>query len=212
MENHGLDLDRCAGSCDKTGTSTTGEQGRGFFSEEIIKTLENIIPEKYREQLMCLHLQLSVILRVISYTGQIDVDAFQKLCLDFSYNVIQNFSFAWFNHTLHATVHHAPELIIRNDGYSLGSLSEEGLEANNKDIRNYLLTHCRKTSPIHKLNDVMNRLLERSHPLILQCIESQHSQKHCTECGSKDHTIRSHSRKMSSPNKCYDSLFLDMIL
>ena len=32
---HGLTLDQCAGACEKTGTSTTGGQGRRLFSEEV---------------------------------------------------------------------------------------------------------------------------------------------------------------------------------
>ena len=40
--------------------------------------------------------------------------------------------------------HHSTELIGLNDGYSLGSLSEEGLEAANKHICAYLVTHARK--------------------------------------------------------------------
>ena len=73
--------------------------------------------------------------------------------------------FALLNDTLHATVHHSPELIQNNEGYSLGALSE-GLEGNNKDIRNYLERFCRKTSIINQVTDVMNRLLERSDPRI----------------------------------------------
>ena len=186
---HGLTLDQCAGACEKTGTSTTGGQGRRLFSEEVLPTLRKIIPLKYNENLLLLHKQLSVILRVVSSTNQVDVDAYEQLCLDFSLNAINNFPFALLNDTLHATIHHSPELIKMNEGYSFGALSEEGLESNNKDIRNYLSKFCRKTS---QLTDVIFRLLERSDPGILKIIRQQQSQKTCTECGSKEHTVRSH--------------------
>ena len=81
------------------------------------------------------------------------------------------------NDTLHATVHHSAELIRNNETYSLGALSEEGLEGNNKDIRNYLERFCRKTSMINQITDVMNRLLERSDPRISKQIIKQRSQK-----------------------------------
>ena len=204
-ENHGLILDRCAAGGEKTGTSTTGNQGRRFFSEEVIETIEDLVPEKYKENLLLLHKQLSVILRVVSFSGQVDVDAFQQHCLDFSLNLIQNFPFVHLNDTLHATVHHSVELIMRNEGYGLGALSEEGLEANNNDIRNYLETFCRKTSPLEQLTDVMYRLLERSDPIVLQSISLQRTQKKCTECGSHEHTIRSHARKFTLPKGNYNT-------
>ena len=71
------------------------------------------------------------------------------------------------NYTLHG-VHHSTELIGLNDGYSLGSLSEEGLEAANKHIRVYLETHARKTTNHDQIFDVMSRLLKRSHPDVLK--------------------------------------------
>ena len=116
------------------------------------------------------------------------------------------------NDTLHATVHHSAELIRNNETSSLGALSEEGLEGNNKDIRNYLERFCRKTSMINQITDVMNRLLERSDPRISKQIIKQRSQKRCTECGSMDHTIRSHARKYSLARGNFDSAFNEIIL
>ena len=113
---------------------------------------------------------------------------------------------------MHATVHHSPELIRMNEGFSLGSLSEEGLEGNNKDIRNYLSRFCRKSSPIYQITDVMYRLLERSDPWILNKIMEQRSQKRCTECGSNEHTIRSHARKYALPKGNFDTAVNDIIL
>ena len=74
------------------------------------------MPLKYRENLLQLHKQLSVILRVVSFSGQIDVDAYEQLCFDFTMNLVANFPFALLNDTLHATVHHFPALIKMNNG------------------------------------------------------------------------------------------------
>ena len=75
----------------------------------------------------------------------------------------------------------------------LGNLSEECLEANNKDIRNYLQFLSRKISPIDQLTDVMSRLLEQSDPMIYYSIIQSQAKKYCKECGGTGHTIRSHS-------------------
>ena len=81
---------------------------------------------------------------MVSYTGQIDVDAYEQLCFNFTTNLVNNFPLL--NDTLHATVHHSPELIKMNEGYSLGALSEEGLEDNNKDIRKFVEIQTRSIS------------------------------------------------------------------
>ena len=148
----------------------------------------------------------------MSSKSQVEVASFQQLCKSFSLHLIQSFPWARLNHTLHETVHHSPELMQMNDCYSLGSLSEEGLESNNKDIRNFLLTHSRKMSHQLQLTDVMHRLLERSFPEIADIVSLQRFQKRCKECGSTDHTIRSHGRIHSLPMGNYDTAVMDILI
>ena len=214
-ENTGLDLDRVS-SGGHGGTTTNGPQGRRFFSEEILETIQELLSgkpsEKHRDNVLLLHRQLSTILSVVSSSQKVDLVKFKSLCLEASYNICDNFSWTRINHTLHGPLHHGVELITRNDGYGLGSLSEECLESNNKDIRNYLQFLSRKVSPEAQVTDVMNRLLERSDPGILHLSMASQRKKYCTECGSTDHTIRSHSRLTSLPKKWYTSLVEDIFL
>ena len=50
LSNHGLVLDSCAkGGTDKTGNSTTGNQGRRFFSEEVLPSLTEIITSDHKD-------------------------------------------------------------------------------------------------------------------------------------------------------------------
>ena len=211
LDNIGLPIGQCASSGGKGGTSTTGSLGRRVFSEEPLKTIAGLCHTKYKTSLLSLHQQLSVILRVISSTRQINIELFDQLCKEFSLNLIENFPWARLNHTLHGAVHHSTELMILNGGYGLGSLSEEGLEANNKDIRNYLESHGRKTSSIDQLTDVMIRLLERSDPVIAQRVHSDHVMRRCKLCGSCEHTVRSHGRYFAKPKKAYDTTFDNII-
>ena len=165
---------------------------------------------KYKENL--LHHQLSTILSVVSSSRKVALIKFKKLCDETSFNLCDNFPWVKINHTLHGTLHHSLELISLNDGYGLKNLSEECLEANNKDIRNYLQFLSRKTCPIDQLTDVMSRLLERSDPLITYSVTQCQPQKYCTECAATDHTIRSHSRLFNLPKQWYTSLVEDIFL
>ena len=126
-----------------------------------------------------------------------------------TFNLCDNFPWVKINHTLHGTLHHSPELISIN--YGLGSLSEECLEANNKDIRNYLQFLSRKIDPVDQLTDIMVRLLGRSDPAINNLVTQYQPKKYCTECGGNDHMIRSHSWLFDLPKKLYANLVDDIL-
>ena len=55
-----------------------------------------------------------------------------------------------------------------NDCFGLGSLSEEGLESLNKNIRSRRSTGARKTSTEDNFTDVYNHLWDRSRPTIVE--------------------------------------------
>ena len=52
---------------------------------------------------------------------------------------------------------------------SIGELSEEAAETNNKNIKQFRLSHTRKISRIATNTDLMNRLLLNSDPFITSC-------------------------------------------
>ena len=185
--------------------------GRILFSENSVSVIEELCHPKTKEQFMLPHLQLSIILRVISFSKPVNVEAFHELYKEFSLNLVDNFPWARLNHTLHGAVHHSSELMMANDGYGLGSLSEEGLESNNKDIQNYLEKLSRKTSQIDQLTDIMCRLLERSDPRHADRIASDHITKYCKICGSREHTVRSHGHIFSKPKEEFDSYFDEIV-
>ena len=81
-----------------------------------------------------------------------------------------------------------------NGGESLGWYSEEGLEANNQDIRQYLGRLSRKTCNNKQIEDVHNRLLERLHPYLIYVTSNIMSKRICSICLKTDHTVRSHSK------------------
>ena len=65
----GLRLDQINGSNEKTGNSTTGQQGREFFSEKHRLSILEYVPTQHQDNLKKLMHQLSVILRVVSSTN-----------------------------------------------------------------------------------------------------------------------------------------------
>ena len=108
---------------------------------------------------------------------------------------------------MHGLLHHAPELILLNDGFGLGEVSEEGLEASFKYIKKYLKQRSRKTSEIDQLTDIFNRLTERSTPLINHRLQRVRPKSHCIQCGSNRHTLRSHPHTLGQ----YDVIANELI-
>ena len=142
----------CSGRA-KGGTSTDGKQGRHFFSEEVVPTLKRLTKEKFHEKMLRIHALLSAIMRVVSSQQRVNVVGYVKCCKEVSC-LVASYRWVKINHTLHGLIHHSAELIVRNDGFALGSLSEEGLEATNKFIRQFLELQLRKTCPVDQLSDV----------------------------------------------------------
>ena len=60
------------------GTSTDGDTGLRF-SSKLRPVLEELISEKYSDNVLLLHLQLSSILRIVSCTGKVDLDKYKEL-------------------------------------------------------------------------------------------------------------------------------------
>ena len=210
-EATGLKLDYVNSAGGHTGTSTTGEQARRFFSDTsrpIIKELlSSRINMKYQEDMLKLHEQLSIVLRIISCTRKINVPLFEQHCEETCLNIAINFPWALINHTLHGALQHSAELIEMNGGESIGWYSEEGLEANNKDIRQYLGRLSRKTCNNKQIEDVHNRLLERSDPYLIYVTSNLMSKRICSICLKTDHTVRSHYKYAEEDLNSFISTF-----
>ena len=106
--------------------------------------------------------------------------------------IAKDFPWAKVNHTLHGALQHSSELIEMNDDRGLGGYSEEGLEANNKNVRHFLEHLSRKSDSNQQLADVHHRILERSDPYLIFLTSKYRQTKQCSLCKQSDHTIRTH--------------------
>ena len=77
-------------------------------------------------------------------------------------------------------------VIDGNNSCGLRNFTESGLEANNKDLRQYRLNYARKTSQ-HDNSDCLNRLWDKSDPIVNELC----NRLHCSHCNTDGHTIRS---------------------
>ncbi|CAF1171235.1 unnamed protein product [Didymodactylos carnosus] len=157
QEKTGLKLDQVDSSAGHTGTSTTGQQGRRFFSHELREKVIGSLPTKHQGQMNKLMQMYSVILRAVSSTQLINVIELKTLAQEFCLFVVNELSWVEYNLTVHNLIFHSAELVERNNGIGLGELSEEALESCNKDVRNYREFLARKTGHIPNLTDSQSK-------------------------------------------------------
>ena len=86
-----------------------------------------------------------------------------NLCREVSINIATIFKWVRVSQTLHTALVHSAELIRLNGDCSLGALSEEPSEANNKDIRNMHNNMSRKIDPRLQMKDFLTQQLVHFH-------------------------------------------------
>ena len=201
----GLVVDRVAGANAKTGTSNTGNTARNFFNMKNRDVVITCVDEKYKLVLNELHKKISVLLRIISSSSQVDYMKVQELATTISLLISEELPWVEINWSLHGLLHHSAELIYLNGGWSLEALSEEALESNNKFCRRYLDQYSRTTSPELQLTDTMNRLLERSDPQVQERQRRVNRKLKCDICQlrhkTKNHSNFAHLQKSSVLNE-----------
>ena len=69
---------------------------------------------------------------------------------------------------MHRILAHSWEVLELNNGFGLGDMSEEGLEALNKIIRNRREHGARKNSTLSNFMDCYNHMRDRSRPTIVE--------------------------------------------
>ena len=87
----------------------------------------------------------------------------------------------------HIVVAHSAELIEENGHRGLLNFSESGIEANNKFLRQYRLNYSRKTNQYENLSDCINRLWDKSDPMVINICE----RLYCSHCTTVGHSVRS---------------------
>ena len=186
-------------STGKGGTSTTGNTARVLLHRrENRELIVSLLPEKYRNTLRKVMLMFSVICRVMSSKGDINIDAYKSYCTELYLVLIKDFPRQFDKHlpgpwisitpTVHKLLGHSWELMQNNDNHGLGSLDESSLEGCNKILRSIRTQLSRKVSQTLNLVDCLDRMWASSDPLLNA--ERQKTLPFCSFCKEYGHNIR----------------------
>lgn len=146
----------------KTGSGTTndGNTARTFFSnpEEVAK-ITGVDQE--------LITRFANILQVITSGNKINCDKFGEYTKKTAELYAEKYPWWYMPASVHKVLIHGSS-VIKSFLVPIGQLSEEALEAGNKEFRNIREWHTRKTSRIDTITDVIHHLLFASDPFISQ--------------------------------------------
>ena len=158
-----------------------------------------------------------MILRVISSTEEVNCQKLEVLTYKTSLLLAEKLPWVSLNFTLHGLLHHSVEIIKMNNNLSIGTLSEEALESNNKFIISYLEQFSRKINPTDQLKDAMSRLIERSDPEIIAHQRKFKNLRFSNICNTSHHMKKKHNKYKNTYQKStveneYDSMVSDILI
>lgn len=109
--------------------------------------------------------RFDTILRTIACGFEVNVEAFEKFCLDTAQLYVDEYKWYYMPQSVHKILIHGGS-IIKAAELPIGHLSEEAQEARNKDTRRFREFHTRKFSRTQTMEDMVHMLLLLSDPLI----------------------------------------------
>lgn len=140
------------------GNSNNGNTSRRAFQDPLklatILELEFTLVNNLRTVLVSLSCQLCI-----------DPVKFNELCVKTAEFYIDKYSWYYMPATVHTILFHGSQIMI-NSPLPLGVYGEEGLEGSNKVNKNNRNFHARKDSRLHTIEDMFNRAMDASDPLV----------------------------------------------
>lgn len=140
------------------GTTNTGNVARSFFFQrqkvsEIIGINENLLTRLY------------VVLQIISTTSPININTFEKYCLETARECVKLYPWYYMPPSVHKVLIHGCN-IMRKFNKPIGYFSEEAQETNNKIFRRARAFHSRMCDRRATNEDIMHYCMILSDPVI----------------------------------------------
>ena len=129
---------------------------------------------------------MAIILGVVNSGRKVDTDLLDQLCKKTYYDLVRNFPWVQMSMVSHMVLAHSAERIIRNEGYGLKDISEQGLEGLHKILRNVRKDLSRKCDLYSQIQDVVKFMWTQSDPQV----RAMRRRLECSNCLGESHTKR----------------------
>ena len=151
------------------GDMVTGRAFQKFSCDPARAFYVSLVDENQRADFDLILLGLSATVKVINSQKQrVNTEKLRELTQEVYLRIVKCFPWAAVSPSVHRVLAHSWQVIRLSDGFGLGDLSEEGLEALNKQIRDMRAHGSRKDSTEHNFEDTFNHLWDRSRPTIVE--------------------------------------------
>ena len=112
---------------------------------------------------------LTTLVKVInSQKRRVNTQKLRDITQEVNLKIVESFPWAAVSPSIHRILAHSWEVVELNNGFGLGDLSKEGLEALNKHIRERRCHGSRKNSTEVNFEDTFNHLWDRSRPTFVE--------------------------------------------
>ena len=162
------------------GDMVTGKSFQKFSSDAGRAFIVSLMNDDDQEAFQLILLGLSATVKVInSQKRRVNIEKVRELTQDVYLAIVEHFPWAAVSPSVHRILAHSWEVMELNNGFGLGDLSEEGLEALNKRIRSRREHGARKDSTENNFRDCYNDMWDSSRPNIalLVAMEREIQQK-----------------------------------
>lgn len=141
-----------------SGNTNTGNTARIFFQHPILaSTVTGVKVELIK--------RFGIILRTMACGYAVNIEAFRIYAWNTAELFVSEYPWFYMPPSVHKILIHGAD-IIEKVSLPIGMMSEEALEARNKDFRSYRLNHTRKNSRLNTMEDLIHTLLVSSDPII----------------------------------------------
>lgn len=140
------------------GTSDDGNTSRTFFKNSAVSAEITGIDKELIDR-------CRTILECLGSSHKIKTTKFKEFSLITARKLVEAYPWYFLPPSVHKVLIHG-DIVIDNALASIGELSEEAAEANNKNIKHFRLNHTRKISRVATNTDLLYRLLLNSDPFI----------------------------------------------
>ena len=147
----------------------TGTSFQKFSSDVGRDFVVSLLREDDQEDFKQILLGLCAVVKVInSQKRRVNIEKVREMTQEVYLVIVERFPWAVVSPSVHRILAHAWEVLELNNGFGLGDMSEEGLEALNKIIRSRREHGARKTSTLANFMDCYNHMWDRSRPTIVE--------------------------------------------
>ena len=151
------------------GDMVTGNAFAKLAADPSRQFLCSLVKEEIQDDFGVALLGLCAAVKVVnSQKRKVNIDKLRQMLVETYCKLLICFPWCAVSPSVHRILAHSWEVIQLNDGFGLGNLSEEGLEALNKYVRSMRETGARKDCTLNNFRDTFNHLWDRSRPTIVE--------------------------------------------